>query len=96
MGGLAGDTLWAAGRPLKKIPDALVKALNATYESGRDYIISAQEHDPEAEELIRCGKLYAKRRNLSFRHHFYRDDDGTPRLRFRMKDKRVYVKRKTT
>lgn len=89
MAGQYTETLWKAGRPLTEIPPKLAEVLDNTYKEDRDYVQHGREEDPQCQEIIRLGKLYAKRKGLSFRYLFTADG----RLRFSMKTKRPYTKK---
>ncbi len=83
------ETVFGAGRPPTQIPKNLADILDATYKDDRDYLILGREDDHECQEIVRLGRIYAKRRGLSFRYLFTADG----RLRFCMKPKRPYTKR---
>lgn len=89
MAGQFTDTLWKAGRPLTEIPPKLAEVLDATYKDDRDYVQQGRETDPQCQEIVRLGRIYAKRKGLSFRHMFTADG----RLRISMKTKRAYTKK---
>jgi hypothetical protein len=89
MAGQYTESILGRGRPLTDIPSAFVKILEATYRDDKDYILPGREDDPDATEIIRYGRIYAKRKNLSFRYMF--TSEG--KFRFRIADKRPYTKR---
>jgi hypothetical protein len=90
MAGQFTDSVWiGAGRPVTIIPKNLSDILDATYKEGTDYEVQGREDNDECQEIVRLGKLYAKRRDLSFRYLFTADG----KLRFCMRTKRAYTKR---
>lgn len=94
MDGQHSNTVWTVGRPKKQIPSSLKKILDDTYQQNTDYIVYAKVGSNEVQELLRCGRLYAERRNLSFRHMVRNvQADGQAEIRFRITRKRRYTKR---
>lgn len=89
------DTAWTRGRPLTEIPSNLAHILDTTYADNRDYVIPVGDDEEEVQELIRFGKLHARHKGLSFRYYFSENDTGVPQIRFRLTDKRTYVKKNT-
>ena len=89
MAGHFAETIFARGRRLTVIPEKLEGIFQDTYTKGEDYVVQGREEDPDAQEVVRYGKIYAKRKGLSFRYAFTQD----ARLRFRVADKRPYVKK---
>ena len=94
MEGQHSASVWVAGRPKKQIPSSLKKILEDTYRQNTDFVVYDDPESEKMRELIRFGKLYAERTNLSFRHLVRdRKPDGTAEIRFRITRKRVYTKR---
>jgi hypothetical protein len=81
------------GRPKKHIPAALQQILDTTYEKKQDYVVEDNVDSAEVDELINLGRLYAKRRGLSFRYRITDEQhDGMAKIRFRLTDKRQYAR----
>jgi len=96
-GEYAPATRWKLGRPTKQIPTALRTILDNTYAQNTDYVVYGDPDGEEMRELVRCGRLYAERRGLSFRHLVCdQKPDGNAQIRFRLTKKRVYRKRDMT
>ena len=96
-GDYAPQSRWKLGRPVKQIPTALRQILDTTYQQKSDYVVYGDPEGEEVRELLRCGRLYAERRQLSFRHMICdQKPDGTAEIRFRLTKKRVYRKRDLT
>jgi hypothetical protein len=89
MAGEFKPTLFGAGRRMLEIPPRLAEILDTTYRDNKDFVVLGREDDDEVQDIIRYGRLYAQRKNLSFRHVCSADG----RFRFRLKDKRPYQKR---
>lgn len=96
MAGHYAETAWKRGRPQVEIPPDLITILDTTLRQGKDYVVEAEEDDYEAGELIRYGTIYARRKGLSFRYYFCQNRRGVSQLRFRLAEKRTYVKRNST
>lgn len=89
MAGHYAETLWVGrGRRATEIPGPLKDILDSTYRDDTDYVVQGRADDPDALAIVRYGRIYARRRQLSFRYVFTAD----ARLRFRISDKRVYTK----
>ena len=87
----ADDTM---GRPRKEIPAALRKTLDTTYDNKTDYVVEGRIGGAEFDQLVSLGRLYATRRGLSFRYRITDEQpDGSAKIRFRLTDKRPYIKR---
>jgi hypothetical protein len=94
MEGQHSASVWAVGRPKKQIPSSLKKTLEDTYRQNTDFVVYGDPESEEVRELLRFGRLYAERTNLSFRHLVRdRKPDGTAEIRFRITRKRAYRKR---
>ncbi len=83
------ETIWGRGRRATEIPGPLRDILDTTYRDGTDYVVHGRAEDPQAQEIVRYGRIYANRKGLSFRYVFTQD----ARLRFRLSDKRSYTKK---
>lgn len=94
MEGRHSESVWVAGRPKKQIPSSLKKTLDDTYRQNTDFVVYGKPGSSEVIELLRCGRLYAERTGLSFRHLVRNvQADGTAEIRFRITRKRTYTKR---
>jgi hypothetical protein len=96
MQGQHSTSVWSVGRPRKQIPSELRKILDDTYAQNTDYVTYGDPDGADVQELIRHGKLYAERRELSFRYRILAPQPGgEAEIRFRLTRKRRYVKRNT-
>jgi len=89
MAGQFAESILGRGRPLTDIPRALIVILDQTYRDDKDYVLKGSEDNPDLQDIVRLGTIYAKRKNLSFRHMFTADGE----FRFRIADKRPYTKK---
>lgn len=80
-----------------EIPPQLAQLLERTYKTGQVCNMEIVDADDQStRDLVRAGRLYCERKGKRWAHQFATDEDGTNRIRFRMRDKRVYNKRTTT
>lgn len=80
------------GGPQVEIDQELVALLEESRAKDKILELPTTEDDPDAQELIRQSRIYARRQGLSFTYQFGYAD-GSAVLRFRLRTKRTYTRK---
>ena len=89
-------TCWRGqGGPQVEIDAELIEWLESSRANDKVLEVPSHPDNPDAQELIRQSRIYARRKGLSFTHQFAHTDSGIV-LRFRLRAKRPYTKKKVT
>jgi len=80
------------GAPALQVDPVLIQYLEASYREDTCIELPADPEDQDTKDLIRMIKVYANRQRKSAQVQFF-EEDGASHLRFRMRDKRPYVRK---
>lgn len=79
------------------IPEVLLGLLEASYRSGKPIHLTVPDPGaPDVKELLRLGRIHARRTGKSFRTYTSPAAEGQVRLEMIIRDKQIYTRKATT